>query len=73
MPRRATSRPETEISDKILAFYSQTPSRDLIQNRPKTGKNVDFSKSARFFFENIPRAECSSHRQASKTPQFGVV
>ena len=57
---------------KIGIFQSNPLHRALIQNRPKTGKNVDFSKSARFF-ENISRAACSSQRQASKTPLFGVV
>ena len=61
-----------DFGQKIGIFQSNLLHRALIQNRPKTGKNVDFSKSARFF-ENIPRAECSSHRQASKTPLFGVV
>ena len=61
-----------DFGQKIGIFQSNVPHRALIQNRPKTGKNVDFSDRTRFF-ENIPRAECSSHRQASKTPQFGVV
>jgi hypothetical protein len=38
---------------------------------------MSISQKVQGFFENIPRAECSSHRtmhrQASKTPQFGVV
>ena len=61
-----------DFGQKISIFRSNLLHRALIQNRPKTGKNVDFSDRTRFF-ENIPRAECSSHRQASKTPQFGVV
>ena len=61
-----------DFGQKIGIFQSNLLHRALIQNRPKTGKNVDFSDRTRFF-ENIPRAECSSHRQASKTPQFGVV
>jgi hypothetical protein len=68
-----TSRPEIEISDKRLAFSSQTSSTEpSYKTGPKQVKNVDFSGLTRFF-ENIPLAECSSHRQASKTPQFGVV
>ena len=61
-----------DLGQKIGIFQSNLLHRALIQNRPKTVKNVDFSDRTRFF-ENIPRAECSSHRQASKTPQFGVV
>ena len=57
---------------KISIFQSNPLHRALIQNRPKTCKNQDFSKSARFL-EKIPRAACSSHRQASKTPLFGMV
>ena len=58
-----------DFGQKISIFQSNLLHRALIQNRPKTGKNVDFSDRTRFF-ENIPRAACSSHRQASKTPQF---
>ena len=61
-----------DFGQKISIFQSNLLHRALIQNWPKTGKNVDISDRTRFF-ENIPRAECSSHRQASKTPQFGVV
>jgi hypothetical protein len=56
-----TSRPEIEISDKRLAFSTQTSSIEpSYKTAPKRVKIVDFSRSARFF-ENIPRAECSSH------------
>jgi hypothetical protein len=73
LPRRVTSRPEIEISDKRLAFSSQTSSIEpTYKNCPKQVK-MSISQKVQGFFENIPRAECSSHRQASKTPQFGVV
>ena len=62
-----------DFGQKIGIFQSNLLHRALIQNRPKTGKNVDFSDRTIRFFENISHAECSSHRQASKTPQFGVV
>jgi hypothetical protein len=48
---RVKSWPEIEIADKkqkICIFYSNPLHRALIQNRPKTGENVDFSKSASF-------------------------
>jgi hypothetical protein len=67
------SRPEIEIADKRSALSSQTPS---IEPSYKTGPKqvkISISPIAQGFFENIPRAACSSHRQASKTPQFGVV
>jgi hypothetical protein len=53
-------------------FQSNPLHRALIQNRPKTGKNVHISDRTRFF-EKISRAACSFRRQASKTPLFGVV
>jgi hypothetical protein len=40
---------------KIGIFQLNPLHRALIQNRPKTGKNVDFSKSARFL-RKFPRA-----------------
>jgi hypothetical protein len=60
--RRVKSRPEIEIADKRLAFSIQTPS---IEPSYKTGpKQVKISISpiaqVFFFFENIPRAACSS-------------
>jgi hypothetical protein len=70
--RRVKSRPEIDRGQKIGIFHSNPLHRALIQNRPKTGKNVDFSDRTGFF-EKISRAACSSHRQASKTPLFDVV
>ena len=67
---RAGQKLRFRTKDRI--FQSNLLHRALIQNRPKTGKNVDFSDRTRFF-ENISRAKCSSHRQASKTPLFGNV
>jgi hypothetical protein len=48
------SQPETEIVDKRLTFSTQNPSIEpSYKTAPKAktsvGKNVDFSKSARFF------------------------
>jgi hypothetical protein len=69
---RVKRRPEIEIADKRLAFSTQTPS---IEPSYKTGpKQVKMSISplAPGFFDNIPRAACSSHRQASQTSLFAM-
>ena len=44
---------------KISIFQSNPVHRALIQNRPKTCKNQDFSNRTRFF-EKIPRAACTA-------------
>jgi hypothetical protein len=73
LPRRVTSRPEIEIADQRSAFSSQIPS---IEPSYKTGQKqvkILISPIAQGFLKKIPRAACSSHRQASKTPLFDVV